>query len=668
MIMTEAHPCLLSIGKTSSKYRHFPFLEDQVKIGRAAEATYTILSTTISRCHAVINRKDDRTWTITDNKSLNGISVNGKKLQALEPCTLQDGDIVQLGVPASPEVPPEFVYRFFSSLKVRKEPGGKKRPSSGDGGQSKRHKGTAESEETSTQSDHSAGREEKENSQEDAEAKREQERLKSQYEEQLRILAQQLKEKEEEKWAITQQLQQEREERQVIEEKQKEQEERVNELDSKQKQLAMEKAAAEEQMRQQMEEQLRAREEMLRSQMQQRLDLLAVEKSQVEERLQREKEKAVQEKDKELQDRLQGERDRLQQIIENKELEQKALESQLAESRVENERARADTLLTKESILSEFAETMETELQCAICNELFVKATSLNCSHAFCSLCLRQWLAVKKECPNCRTTVTSQMRSIVLDNYIDRMVEQLSIEMKERRTLLVAERKEAEKKLDEAENKAKAGPSGAAARGRRNHARGAGRGRRGRVRGVGRGGRAISAPHAPATAVRAPAIPVPAPAPAVAQAPAVGATDVPTASATTTTTTTAASADAAAAATETTVPSVGATITIGSPDESVDGAVVDYAAAAAPILISDVDSDSDNDSMGGMSDELERILYGHNILEDDDDDFGSGHTNSEEEEDNDGDYVRGTGAYYGGYGRCFKCGARGHWANGCPYR
>lgn len=61
------------------------------------------------------------------------------------------------------------------------------------------------------------------------------------------------------------------------------------------------------------------------------------------------------------------------QVIEAKELEQKALESQLAESRQENEKAKADTLTTRDAILSEFAETMETELQCSICNELFIK-------------------------------------------------------------------------------------------------------------------------------------------------------------------------------------------------------------------------------------------------------------------------------------------------------
>ena len=28
--MTQSYPCLLRIGKTSSKYRHFPFVQDQV--------------------------------------------------------------------------------------------------------------------------------------------------------------------------------------------------------------------------------------------------------------------------------------------------------------------------------------------------------------------------------------------------------------------------------------------------------------------------------------------------------------------------------------------------------------------------------------------------------------------------------------------------------------
>jgi E3 ubiquitin-protein ligase RNF8 len=50
-------------------------------------------------------------------------------------------------------------------------------------------------------------------------------------------------------------------------------------------------------------------------------------------------------------------------------------------------------------------------------------------------------MKVKKECPQCRTAITTHMRSIVLDSYIDKMVEQFSEEMKTRRKELVVERK-----------------------------------------------------------------------------------------------------------------------------------------------------------------------------------------------------------------------------------
>ena len=37
-------------------------------------------------------------------------------------------------------------------------------------------------------------------------------------------------------------------------------------------------------------------------------------------------------------------------------------------------------------------------------------------------------------------------------------------------------------------------------------------------------------------------------------------------------------------------------------------------------------------------------------------------------EDSDDAWIDGNGGYYGGYGRCFVCGFRGHWAPGCPFR
>ena len=71
---------------------------------------------------------------------------------------------------------------------------------------------------------------------------------------------------------------------------------------------------------------------------------------------------------------------------------------------------------------------------------LYFQATSLQCSHSYCEMCIEQWMETKKICPVCRAPITSHIRSIALDSYIDKMVEHLSDEMKENRRQLVAER------------------------------------------------------------------------------------------------------------------------------------------------------------------------------------------------------------------------------------
>lgn len=57
---------------------------------------------------------------------------------------------------------------------------------------------------------------------------------------------------------------------------------------------------------------------------------------------------------------------------------------------------------SKQTVLSEVGEIMESELQCSICAELFVNATTLNCSHTFCKYCITMWKKKKKDCPICR--------------------------------------------------------------------------------------------------------------------------------------------------------------------------------------------------------------------------------------------------------------------------
>lgn len=97
---------------------------------------------------------------------------------------------------------------------------------------------------------------------------------------------------------------------------------------------------------------------------------------------------------------------------------------------------------------SEFEEIFDNELQCTICHELFVSPVNLNCSHAFCFVCIRKWEdSEHKDCPICREPIKSQTRLLVLDNLIDRAIAKMQPEQKSYRQKLIAERRTEEEKL-----------------------------------------------------------------------------------------------------------------------------------------------------------------------------------------------------------------------------
>ncbi|XP_069356204.1 E3 ubiquitin-protein ligase RNF8-like isoform X2 [Maniola hyperantus] len=94
------------------------------------------------------------------------------------------------------------------------------------------------------------------------------------------------------------------------------------------------------------------------------------------------------------------------------------------------------------TIKTEFGEIMESELQCSICAELFVAAITLNCSHTFCKYCITMWKKKKKECPICRAAITSECKSLVLDSFIEKMVQNLTEEMKQKRKDMLQSRED----------------------------------------------------------------------------------------------------------------------------------------------------------------------------------------------------------------------------------
>ena len=70
--------------------------------------------------------------------------------------------------------------------------------------------------------------------------------------------------------------------------------------------------------------------------------------------------------------------------------------------------------------------SMQEEFTCAICQELFIEAHTLSCAHSFCKKCIKEWMKSKRECPVCRKAVSvDPVRSLVLDNAIDKMVEKM---------------------------------------------------------------------------------------------------------------------------------------------------------------------------------------------------------------------------------------------------
>ncbi len=139
--------------------------------------------------------------------------------------------------------------------------------------------------------------------------------------------------------------------------------------------MEKERSEYEAKVRQEYEQQILDKEEALIEKLfVERVNLLE-ERQIVEEQLQQQMEQQLDKKNKLLEADLLKEKQKLDAVIQKKELEHKMLECQLELTKTENMKQQEDALRIKEDVLSNFAELMETELQCSICNELFVQVS-----------------------------------------------------------------------------------------------------------------------------------------------------------------------------------------------------------------------------------------------------------------------------------------------------
>ena len=75
----------------------------------------------------------------------------------------------------------------------------------------------------------------------------------------------------------------------------------------------------------------------------------------------------------------------------------------------------------------------EAHFQCAVCNELLVKATGLQCGHVFCRDCVNKWKkksessadlrGKKATCPICRSEIATQASLKNIDAFLEKAVE-----------------------------------------------------------------------------------------------------------------------------------------------------------------------------------------------------------------------------------------------------
>ncbi|KAL2740280.1 E3 ubiquitin-protein ligase RNF8-like isoform X1 [Vespula squamosa] len=105
-----------------------------------------------------------------------------------------------------------------------------------------------------------------------------------------------------------------------------------------------------------------------------------------------------------------------------------------------------DNIIISKGAMDTVSNIMDEQLTCSVCSELFIKATTLNCMHTFCLHCINTWNKKRKECPVCRASIKSMNRSLVLDNFIEKMLDKLPMHMKDKRAEIAEERKALERK------------------------------------------------------------------------------------------------------------------------------------------------------------------------------------------------------------------------------
>ncbi|CAL9692603.1 unnamed protein product [Knipowitschia caucasica] len=441
--------CLMRVNNSSGWLRLWENCE--ITVGRGMDVTYPIISLTyplmLSRLHCSFKLREDGAWTVTDRKSLNGVWVNGRQITPEKPHVIRLGDSIQLGVAVKDSV--EFDYEFVKrplndvrssllrpDMEAPNHPRLFKKP---------KRKMTDEIEPSTSSKPklyRSSGVDKSTAQPCPIQTIEPLEPREPRPENKVQHPIPNVKNRED-----VDNLQMFSQNNLMLREQVDCTERRVASLEGQPQQSAPYREEQREWQRQL--DTLRAKMEEMKA-----LELsFNNAKQQLEE--QKRKTRRDQMKEEKKQEREQQQEVHLKQKLDEALKEQKKVLDELSRSRrgfeemllaknkelevtkEEKEKAKAKG----EEVVSQMTEVMQNELECIICSEFFIEAVNLNCAHSFCKYCIQQWRKKKDQCPICSQAIVSQTRCLALDNCIDSMVENLSLELKRRRQELVNERK-----------------------------------------------------------------------------------------------------------------------------------------------------------------------------------------------------------------------------------
>ena len=136
---------------------------------------------------------------------------------------------------------------------------------------------------------------------------------------------------------------------------------------------------------------------------------------------------------------------------EKERIEKENIEQKLKVKDDENAKLKEELKMIKQKSSDKptFWSKCNAELKCSVCDEIFIEPMTLGCGHVYCKHCINEWeincgnCFAKFNCPNCRQPITQFNKSLHLDNLITSLYEGESKEYQnERAELLEARRQE----------------------------------------------------------------------------------------------------------------------------------------------------------------------------------------------------------------------------------